>query len=324
MSLLRINDRKKIYGKWLFMVLLALMLLPVSGRMTSHAEKTKTQNMIRAAKKNVIKKRAAKILKKKKGIRLRYEKTHRYVKNEWVFYRNNVYCFDKDGFARTGFFRYKGNHYYADEEGHVLYRQWLQIEGRTYYLKKNGTRCEEEKYKYRGITYDFNKKGVLTGSNAKGEKYCFVGDSRTEGMGMAVSNSDTRFIGKVSAGYWWLSNSAASSVRSWASSHPGGKVFFNFGINDPDNLGSYIRFYQNMVQAYPRVIFYFISVNPTHRSSLNARVVNFNSRLRAVFGKRYIDTYSYLQRTGYSTHDGVHYSLDTYRRIYQFVLSKID
>ena len=45
--------------------------------------------------------------------------------------------------------------------------------------------------------------------------------------------------------------------------------------------------------------------------------------MKNAFSTRYIDCYSYLVKKGYSTHDGLHYTASTYKKIYNFVVSKV-
>ena len=53
-------------------------------------------------------------------------------------------------------------------------------------------------------------------------------------------------------------------------------------------------------------------------------ITSFNAHLRSAVGKsRYIDTYNYLSGTGYSTFDGIHYTVNTYQKLYTFVMDKV-
>ena len=321
----------------LLIVIAAVLLLPLMSKNVQAGEEVKTEaetetvsvrkkagasrNMIRAAKRNTVRRRAAQLVKNKAGIRLRYTKTGKFAKKEWLSYEGKIYYFGKNKYAKTGFFKYNKKVYYADDSGEVLYNTWFNRNGYSYYLKKDGTRASREKIKYKGITYKFNKKGVMVSNDAGGVKYLFVGDSRTVGMSEAAPYSNTRYIGKVSMGYSWFVSSASWQVRSILNSYPGVKVIFCFGVNDPDNVHNYISYYKNLVASYPRATFYFLSVNPLRYG--NYRVVNFNSKLKSAFGTRYIDSYDYLVRTGYSSWDGIHYSYDTYKKIYNYVIKKI-
>ena len=157
-------------------------------------------------------------------------------------------------------------------------------------------------------------------------KYIFVGDSRTVGMSMSVSTSDAMFIGKISTGLTWLEASAASQVRSMLDTYGPLKVVFGFGINDLSNIDHYISYYRQLIDDYPDSDFYFMSVNPVQTSSgymNDSNIRSFNSKLKEAFGKRYVDTYTYLVKNGFSTFDGIHYMPETYQNIYSYVVEKI-
>ena len=60
-----------------------------------------------------------------------------------------------------------------------------------------------------------------------------------------------------------------------------------------------------------------MSVNPCDgkRNSLNTEIDNFNTKL-STSEFEYLDTASYLKTDGFSTSDGVHYTKDTYIKIW--------
>lgn len=68
---------------------------------------------------------------------------------------------------------------------------------------------------------------------------------------------------------------------------------------------------------------YFVSVNPTSKSKeyMNEDIDNFNAKMRQGLSSkiRYIDTNSYLKANGFSSSDGVHYSTNTYKDIYNYI-----
>ncbi len=55
----------------------------------------------------------------------------------------------------------------------------------------------------------------------------------------------------------------------------------------------------------------------------NEQIENFNAKLQAELDPRikWIDSYSYLTQTGYSTSDGLHYDKNTYRNLYSYYMS---
>lgn len=105
-------------------------------------------------------------------------------------------------------------------------------------------------------------------------------------------------------------------------------MVLNFGVNDHVNITKYINSYKKLLKAYPEANIYFMSVNPidskyTAGYVSNAKINSFNKKLKAAFPQRYIDVNSYLKKKGFKTVDGLHYTAATYKKIYNYVLSKV-
>lgn len=158
------------------------------------------------------------------------------------------------------------------------------------------------------------------------EPVLYVGDSRTEGMKIAVGESENiKFIAKVGAGLSWLKSSAASSAEGIIKSKPETIIIFNFGVNDLGNIDNYLTFYRTFGQKSSNI--WYMSVNPVvdgKSSVTNAQIEEFNSKLKAQAGSRYIDTYSYLKTDGFNSPDGLHYDNDTYKKIHEYCLSVVN
>lgn len=156
------------------------------------------------------------------------------------------------------------------------------------------------------------KKAAVT--KAKYSEYLFVGDSRTVGLGEAVSGVST--IAKVGAKVDYL-----KSVLSKVTKTRKKNVIFNFGVNDLGNINKYIKVYKSLPKDFIKnnnVV--IMSVNPTDGSkynSWNKDINKFNSTMKKNLpkGVKYLDTNSELKSTGFKTRDGVHYVADTYRKI---------
>ena len=210
----------------------------------------------------------------------------------------------------------------------MLHDKWVRVKKKYYYLKKDGVRAAGETLKMNGRKFVFKKNGKLDTKKSDrytSSRYLFVGDSRTVGMQMCVGGKNTKYIGKVSMGYSWLASTAGPQVKKILSSSPGTNVIFCFGVNDPGNVGAYIAYYQRLVRAYPRTNFFFMSVNPcgSGRAALNRMSASFNARLKKAFKNRYIDTWTYLVKHGFSSFDGVHYTAPTYSTIYNLTVKYI-
>ena len=308
--------------RFLLLVAFVLMMVPSMGSRASAQT-----NMIEAAKANKVKNSAGKLVTNSKGVRLKY-KNGQYAKSTWVYYKKKVYCFKANGYACKGFFNYEGSRYYANKKGCVVYKKWIKKGSKKYYMKSNGCKAAGETLKLNGKIYTFNAKGQVVKNKSGKLKYLFVGDSRTVGMKAAVGGSKNAYIGKVSMGYNYLVSTADKKVREYLKEIPTLKVIFAFGINDLANVDKYIAYYQKMIKEYPKAQFFFMSINPisswrTTAFLSNAKIKQFNKKLKAAFGPRYINTYSYLKKKGFSSSDGIHYHAATYKKIYNYVIKKI-
>ncbi len=242
----------------------------------------------------------------------------------WVTLKGKKYYFNSKGVrVQNKWKKIKKKYYYFDKDGVLATSQWVG----DYYVDKNGARmtdCVVDGY-YLGSD------GKRVEYNSKIE-YIFVGDSRTVGMESAVSNSKTLYIGKVSMGYSWLKSTASESLKDALNKKPTAKVIMGFGINDLGNISNYIAYYKTLIKSYPKASFYFMSVNPVNESKAkkngysvtNSQIKSFNSKLKEAFPSQYLDTYSYLNKNSFSTSDGIHYTSATYKKLYDYVISKID
>lgn len=157
----------------------------------------------------------------------------------------------------------------------------------------------------------------------------FVGDSRAEGMQWLSGRY--HYICKTAIGYAWLISDAKPAITQMASELPEADIILSLGVNDVDNVGSYIEEFHAMQGRYGDRV-WFLSVTPVEddRCAANGYMVNngminaFNEQVKAGVGNRYIDCCSYLWQSGFETQDGLHYTEDTYKKIEDFVKSTIE
>lgn len=167
------------------------------------------------------------------------------------------------------------------------------------------------------------KKKTTTKSSSK-KKFIFVGDSRFVGMKSAVDTGNDVFISKVSQGYSYFV-SKKSTIKSKETSNS--VLIIGFGVNDLGNVDKYIKFVNN---AGFKSDVYFLTVNPVQEgkgsySVKNSSIKAFNKKLKSGAKKyKVIDTYSYLNKNGYNTTDGLHYDNATYKKIYKYIKSKVN
>ena len=157
--------------------------------------------------------------------------------------------------------------------------------------------------------------------------YIFVGDSRFVNMNdvCEISKRDNLFmVAKVGEGYSWFSETALSQIKRIVSSglYSKWKLIICLGINDLGSLEKYLKKYEALKADYDITL---VSVNPVNNYGTlsNEQIKKFNSSLEEL-GLPYIDTFSMLMTTGYSTTDGLHYSGDTTKKIYNGILMGLE
>lgn len=193
-------------------------------------------------------------------------------------------------------------------------------------------------------------------NNRKYGKIIFIGDSRTNGMhdalkenGSAKTLKNVQFIAKNGRGLSWFQNEGKNelikSIPSSASKPTA--VVINLGINDlkhnddreiywKDVAYKYVRYFNALAENLKskNCDLYYMSLNPVNCAHSVMRheyeIRNFNSTIKEKLPRyKYIDSYSYLIKTGYTTgqpnkrDDGVHFTERTYKRIYNYCINKI-
>lgn len=156
--------------------------------------------------------------------------------------------------------------------------------------------------------------------------YIWVGDSRTVSMGKAMHNTDI-YIGESGEGYYWLNETGLPLIIEAIASYPDLPVIFNFGVNDDENLPNYLTLYRALEEQYPDTDFYYLSVNPIEPTLCtnisNEEISAFNQALKAEYPDAYIDSFTFLMVNETVTIDGIHYSEEDSRAIYDFTISQL-
>ena len=165
-------------------------------------------------------------------------------------------------------------------------------------------------------------------SEMPGVPFLFVGDSRTVQLKNAVGATDKDYIAKIGEGYSYFKNTAISEIPSHAGQ--GTVMIINFGVNDLANASKYIKLVNSNIDAWTNagITVYYSSVTPvgSNCSSVsNTQIENFNAKLKEGLDPRvkWIDSYTYLSQTGFSSSDGLHYSKDTYKNLYAYYMAVV-
>lgn len=248
------------------------------------------------------------------------------LESSFMTVSGKTYYFNASGIRVQGkWARIGGKYYYfASKTGVMAKNTWVG----DYYVGSDGARLTN--CKVGAFTLDANGKktaDALQASSSSSSKILFVGDSRTVGMKNSVAAaSNVSFKAKVSMGYSWLISSADPTIRSALAADPSMTVVFGLGVNDLGNISSYISYYNKLIKAYPRAKFVFLAVNPITYSNAyisNTKIAAFNKQLKKAFASRYLDTYTWMTEGGFSTVDGLHYTTDTYKKLYSYIMKNI-
>ena len=171
-------------------------------------------------------------------------------------------------------------------------------------------------------------------ANLQGGNVIFVGDSRTGQMGNAVGGSaafpGVAFVSCYGGGNAWLSSSVAKAdIDKFVT--PGSIIVINYGVNDLGKHEEYITTINKYAADWQKkgAVVFFASVGPVGENEYGKRnwsVEYFNNqlnnRLSGSIGR--INLYGYLTMAGYTTvPDGLHYTADTYARMFQFLMQSI-
>lgn len=151
----------------------------------------------------------------------------------------------------------------------------------------------------------------------------YIGDSRTEGLRDVNSDSKNTFICLSSMGYDWMMSTAFPQAESYASS--GTAFVILMGVNDLYHQNSYISAINQKATEWKKkgAVVYFASVGPVQNDpyTSNSEIESFNRALKNGLSSdvRYIDLYGELNKSGYQTVDGTHYTNAVSKNILSFI-----
>ena len=154
----------------------------------------------------------------------------------------------------------------------------------------------------------------------------FVGDSRTVGM-KNIMGTDDIWSCKGSMGLNWMRSTGIPNISSEIKE--GAALVILMGVNDLYQVNNYISYLNENVTAWTNsgAKVYFVSVNPTEGSysHMNDDIDSFNQTIRSNLNSAisYIDCNSHLKSVGFSTTDGLHYTAETYREIYNYIYQNL-
>lgn len=151
----------------------------------------------------------------------------------------------------------------------------------------------------------------------------YIGDSRTEGLRDVNSDSKNTFICLSSMGYDWMLSTAFPQAESYASS--GTAFVILMGVNDLYHQNSYISAINQKAAEWKKkgAVVYFASVGPVQNDpyTSNSEIESFNRALKNGLSSDvgYIDLYGELNKSGYQTVDGTHYTNAVSKNMLSFI-----
>lgn len=151
----------------------------------------------------------------------------------------------------------------------------------------------------------------------------YIGDSRTEGLRDVNSDSKNTFICLSSMGYDWMLSTAFPQAESYASS--GTAFVILMGVNDLYHQNSYISAINQKAAEWKKkgAVVYFASVGPVQNDpyTSNSEIESFNRALKNGLSSDvgYIELYGELNKSGYQTVDGTHYTNAVSKNILSFI-----
>lgn len=172
----------------------------------------------------------------------------------------------------------------------------------------------------------FDERKIFSG------RIIWVGDSRFVGQSQYAKDNNDTYIAKVSMGYNWFNSSAVGQVN--AVKQAGDTIIVNIGVNDMNSSALCSRLNQLAESDWKDCNVIFMSVNPVNDSKAaahgymvrNAQVVAFNNYMKQHLSSsiQYMNTFSVINDNSYNyTSDGVHYTPDGYRAIYNKAKSSL-
>lgn len=167
-----------------------------------------------------------------------------------------------------------------------------------------------------------NKSSQSTG------KTIFVGASRTKGKEMVLDDrtDNILFITKSGARLPWFHNTAFTELKKILDKDPKQTAVICMGVNDMQDINGYISLCRELMTQYPHTKIYITTITPidsTFTYHKDSQIRTFNRKLKAAFGSNVINTYRYLNKTGYETIDGIHYEQSTCAKELDYILDAI-
>jgi surface antigen len=159
-----------------------------------------------------------------------------------------------------------------------------------------------------------------------------------------TSDVDT-FIAEIGTSYSWFNSTALNDLTEICDQNTNSTVIVMMGVNDcaqytlgySSNVENYANTVNNLIEQYSDITFYFCSVNPVYddypsiyhpdgkipKEDFTEAIKEFNKVIKDKCNAKYIDCYGYLESSGFSGSDGLHYDEKTTKSVYDHVVNTI-
>lgn len=184
--------------------------------------------------------------------------------------------------------------------------------------------------KYAGSIGDSTPSG---GAGYGPDSYVWVGDSRTVAMKTAVGKdgANDRWVAEEKANYKWFNSDGVSGVTSKLK--PGEIIVFNMGVNDLNDAQQYIDRLKELAKGDwkdHKIIISAVTPVDDKKSARakNAAIKEFNDKLRNALSGipniSFTDASSQISSNLKTGKEGVHYTDDEYKKIYNAVKNDVN
>lgn len=165
------------------------------------------------------------------------------------------------------------------------------------------------------------------------DSYVWVGDSRTVAMKTAVGKdgANDRWVAEEKANYKWFNSDGVSGVTSKLK--PGEIIVFNMGVNDLNDAQQYIDRLKELAKGDwkdHKIIISAVTPVDDKKSARakNAAIKEFNDKLRNALSGipniSFTDASSQISSNLKTGKEGVHYTDDEYKKIYNAVKNDVN
>jgi len=163
-------------------------------------------------------------------------------------------------------------------------------------------------------------------SYCNAESYCFIGDSRFVAMREALGDDENIYYCEIGVGYnfYWENRSDIMQL-----SRDDTIIIYNLGVNDLAKQKHVEAINDLFKNGFERVI--FMTVNPVEElkekaygySIKNSEIDAFNIYVKenVLSNIMILNSNNFLKNDGFDTIDGIHYSNETYAKIYNYLFS---